>query len=745
MFKIKVSVIVPVFNVEKYLEQCLNSLVNQTLKDIEIICINDGSTDNSYEILKKFKKKDKRIKIFSFKENKGQGVCRNKGIELSTGEYISFVDSDDWVELDFLEKTYHNAISNNSDIVLCNAIEEYSNYQKERIYFQNNEINSNMTTFNYKFKKNRLLNYFLTIWAKLHKTQFLKDNSIKFPDIIFEDAVFHVESFLKAEKISYCNNIFYHYRRNNEKSTMANINKKKTFDVFPMVKYIEKVLVDNGAYDEFKVEFSRFKINQFKEKFSELTEVFKEEYYHKLRIEFKKNPIEEVLLKNIPSNLVEFYNRILKYESYYDFCICPKNEIELPDRNDFSFNNDLFIINSGKMFKLGDLTILNYVQNDLFNNNFTNLKAHEALLNEDLFNYNYYSNNQVDSNIDLLLYYIYKGYKNNDNPTPFFDSKHYGSLYGLSDKNINPYVYYIQNGRFEGKNRLNKTIGITSVNQRELNRKIRKFNHMGIDNNEKTENLIISLTSFPERMVDIKFTLFSLFNQTLKPNKIILNLTYDEFPNQENNVPNEVLKFKKYGLTINWCENLRSYTKLIPTLEEHPNDIIVTADDDIFYRRNWLEILWNEHENYPKDIILHRPRIIKFKSKNKLDYYNNWPLHNGALDSSYLNFITGVGGALYPPNSLDKEVFNRKIFQKLVPTGDDIWFWAMAVKNHTKMKVPADNMPFLIYNNALRELNLSKDRTLWSNNQVGSNDVQINALIRHYPEIMQILSGETDV
>lgn len=111
----KVSIIMPVYNVEKYLKKCLNSLINQTLDDIEIICVNDGSTDNSDKILQEFAQKDSRIKILT-QSNKGQSVARNLAIENANGEYLGFVDSDDWVDLDYFEKLYNIAIKYDCDI-----------------------------------------------------------------------------------------------------------------------------------------------------------------------------------------------------------------------------------------------------------------------------------------------------------------------------------------------------------------------------------------------------------------------------------------------------------------------------------------------------------------------------------------------------------------------------------------------------------------------------------------------------
>ena len=113
----KISVIIPIYNTQNYLEKCLDSVINQTFKDIEIICVNDCSKDNSLEILKKYSKKDKRIKIIDFKENKGPASARNEALNIAKGEYISFIDSDDWINLDFYEKLYFSSQNSFIDII----------------------------------------------------------------------------------------------------------------------------------------------------------------------------------------------------------------------------------------------------------------------------------------------------------------------------------------------------------------------------------------------------------------------------------------------------------------------------------------------------------------------------------------------------------------------------------------------------------------------------------------------------
>ena len=118
-----ISVIIPVFNTEKYLKECLNSLINQTLINIEIICINDASTDNSLNILCEYAEKDKRIKVIDLKINKRQGGARNEGLKVAGGEYIGFVDSDDWIDIKMYQRLYKKIIEEKADICSCDYYE----------------------------------------------------------------------------------------------------------------------------------------------------------------------------------------------------------------------------------------------------------------------------------------------------------------------------------------------------------------------------------------------------------------------------------------------------------------------------------------------------------------------------------------------------------------------------------------------------------------------------------------------
>ena len=263
MSNIKVSVIVPVFNVESYLNESLDSILNQTLKDIEIICINDGSTDNSLDILETYSKKDKRIKIIS-KENEGQGVARNVGLDNAQGEYISFVDSDDFIKRDMLEKLYNKAENNDLDLVMCKV----SSFDNET-----HEVDDDLWYYSLKcfdgFKKDVFNNLdtkkftdsiSVTPYNKLYKRSFIEANNIRFPDkYIFEDEVFFYNVYLKAKRISLVDENLYYYRTNRKGSTVSKSSDNDYIDVIYIFRLIRDLLVETGYVDVYKEKvYNRF-------------------------------------------------------------------------------------------------------------------------------------------------------------------------------------------------------------------------------------------------------------------------------------------------------------------------------------------------------------------------------------------------------------------------------------------------------------------------------------------------------
>jgi len=277
----KISVIVPVYNVEKYLPRCLDSLINQTLKDIEIIVINDGSPDNSGDIIEEYKKKDKRI-IYIVQENKGLGSTRNKGVSLAKGEYIYFVDSDDFLELDALEKMYNKAKEENSDIVICSYKNVYDDKQED-VFIDKKLIEDTLSN-----KNNKIFN-FVTAWSKLYKTKFLKELDISFsPRVWYEDLSYATKVLVKAKNINYVNEPLYNYYIR-ETSIMRSNNILKSLDLIKAFDDIIDFYKNNYLYESFYEEIEFLAIDHFS---SAMTRVIKTDCINKEKkevlIEFDK-------------------------------------------------------------------------------------------------------------------------------------------------------------------------------------------------------------------------------------------------------------------------------------------------------------------------------------------------------------------------------------------------------------------------------------------------------------------------
>ena len=235
----KVSIIVPVYNTSEYLEKCLNSLIKQTLTDIEIICVNDGSTDKSLEILENYARNDQRIKIVT-QENSGLSATRNNGIKIAQGEYIGFVDSDDYVDLDFYEKLYNTAIKYNSDLSCATIIRKRTNSEKYRVHYTKEIVYS---TLEEKLKACNIPKC-CYVWNKIYKTELIKD----FPfavGLYFEDVLWTPEILKRANKLVSVPDINYYYMVN-KNSIVKKPSVKKQTDSYNAKKYIVEFFKENG-------------------------------------------------------------------------------------------------------------------------------------------------------------------------------------------------------------------------------------------------------------------------------------------------------------------------------------------------------------------------------------------------------------------------------------------------------------------------------------------------------------------
>lgn len=226
----EISVIVPVYNGEQYLKECLDSILAQTISDIEIICINDGSSDNSLKILQEYQNKDKRIKVIN-QANQGQAVARNRGFAEAKGKYIGYVDCDDWIPKDFYEKLYTSAEQTGADIAGCNIISVDNNKTKYMLRLKRQNVYQT-TPDKYKAFGVPKLNY---IWNKIYRRDFMKKHRLAFPEgMFFEDILFTHQALDCCNKAVTVPGIAYFYRQNpfSTVNTMTEVKKQQLRKAF---------------------------------------------------------------------------------------------------------------------------------------------------------------------------------------------------------------------------------------------------------------------------------------------------------------------------------------------------------------------------------------------------------------------------------------------------------------------------------------------------------------------------------
>lgn len=242
---IKVSVIIPVYNVEKYLEKCLNSILNQTLYDIEIIAVDDCSTDNSWKILEEYKNKfSKKMIIIRSAENGRQGTARNIGIKKANGKYIIFVDSDDWIKEDMIEKLYQCAENKQSDMVgVLGYVRSYSNGKQEEVLSERADKIKKMLEKPFTDEqRNYLLFSGIGVTQHIYKREFLIENQIFFPEkLSYEDNFFVPLCFALVKKYSVIDGAYYYYRENLDSTVFRN-------DTSQM----DRLIIERKRYMEFQ-------------------------------------------------------------------------------------------------------------------------------------------------------------------------------------------------------------------------------------------------------------------------------------------------------------------------------------------------------------------------------------------------------------------------------------------------------------------------------------------------------------
>lgn len=228
----RVSIIVPIYNMEAYLERCLESLVSQRLREMEIIAVNDGSTDRSGEMLRAFAERDPRLKVIE-QPNSGVSAARNRGIAAAQGEYIGFVDPDDWVDAEMYEQMYLEALLEDADIVMCTYVREFGTHSKEKVFpfpektrYEGEAVKQIVRRLvgpvAEEMANPEYIDAWGTVWSKLYRAELIQEHRLAFVDLsrigTSEDTLFNIQAVYYAETFLFLNRCYYHYWRANAES-----------------------------------------------------------------------------------------------------------------------------------------------------------------------------------------------------------------------------------------------------------------------------------------------------------------------------------------------------------------------------------------------------------------------------------------------------------------------------------------------------------------------------------------------
>ena len=318
---VKISVIIPVYNSQDYLNECIDSVLNQTFSDFEVICVDDGSTDNSLGKLKSYGY-DGRVKIIS-KSHGGPGATRNVALDIAQGDYILFLDADDYLKSDAMERTYYFAVDNSLDLILFKTIN--FNYETRTefnsSYFDMKFLKESVgrEIFNWKDVKNDLFDISVTATSKLFKREVIQD--IRFPEgIIFEDNVFFIKTIFNAERVYFYDEYLY-YRRIHPNS-ITNSYFKYFSDCMLMYELIYEFIKEIGLYDEFGEQIFNRQCHDIFIRFSQTDDEYKEDFFNKIKTNFlnRKSELEKTeILNRCSDRSREIFNRALDSKTYNEF------------------------------------------------------------------------------------------------------------------------------------------------------------------------------------------------------------------------------------------------------------------------------------------------------------------------------------------------------------------------------------------------------------------------------------------
>ena len=361
----KVSIIIPTYNVEMYLVECMESVVNQTLKDIEIICINDGSTDGSLEILKSYAQKDDRIVLVD-KENGGYGIGMNIGLDKATGEYIGIVEPDDFIPLNMYSDLYEKAVENDLDFIKADFYRFKRDSETEDMELVYNHLSPNKEDYNVVFNPSETpeaIRYIMNTWSGIYKRSFIEEFHIRHnetPGASFQDNGFWFQTFVYAKRGMIIDTPYYMNRRDNPNSSVHN--KEKVYCMNVEYDHIRELLVrDKEVWERFCPMYWLKKYNNYMGTIKRIGEEYKREYVHRFSEEFKRGlelgELDESVFTKISWDNIQFITK--DPNGFYMKKVATpvkvrrlQKKVEKLEKQNAKLKNDIKIIKGSRSYRL---------------------------------------------------------------------------------------------------------------------------------------------------------------------------------------------------------------------------------------------------------------------------------------------------------------------------------------------------------------------------------------------------------
>lgn len=674
-----VSIIIPCYNAEKYLDMCIGSLRSQTMQNIEIICVDDGSTDHTLDLLNRYAAEDPRVRVFT-QRNQYAGAARNLGLSHARGEYVVFLDSDDFFAETLAEDAYNAAISNTADVVIYDA-----QYFDEAIgasrkgWFLKTAYIPEKQPFSFQDCPDTL--YQITNpapWTKLFRRQFLLDTKLQFQPLQnTNDSFFILSALAMAKRIVTLDKVLVNYRVGQGTNLQSN-KAKNPLCFYTAYKAWHDKLVETGLFPILQRSYVNKALagclyNLTTQKDLEAKKIVFDMLRNEILQELEITGHDEsyYLLKN-EHNEQNAYNELLTilhgtFETYLEIPTSPFQLKKLWNVLETETRNLRSLSRSPQQYKTAVCTAVNRIRYHLKQNtqDFAHPNARQA------------------------YQMVHKA----------FQQEAFSGIHPKTFPNISLYQGFIA---------------------------IRNHDYPAMQE-MLSRRLIVSLTTYPGRIGTLTQVLDTLYKQDKPADEILLWLAEEQFPGKEKDLPEDLMQLVGEGrLTIRWCDDLKPHKKYFYALQEYPEDLIVTVDDDLLYSKNMLSSLYASYLMYPNAVSAVRVHLMLISEDNKLLPYNTWIRETDCClyTPSMQLFATGGAGTLYPPHLFRQEFFDQKAIAENCLLADDLWLKAMELLSGVPVVAarPREALKYLPWS--------QKDGLKQINDVRQHNDVQLANILR---------------